>query len=254
MRGVENRALMDAVFRPGDVPGDILVAVSVRGTAPPQTPTPTALLARRFAEALGYRDLPIVRATQVHGSRVVVVTEAPKPGEVVDAGECDALVTSLPGVGLVVQTADCVPVILAAANAVGVVHAGWRGAAAGVARVAAEAFLALTRDVDSARAWLGPAIGPCCYEVGEEVAENFAPAHRRPGAGEKPHLDLPSAVRSQLEAAGIRRERIMQPNGCTFCGGDRFASYRRDGTTAGRMIALVARFDLRTESPPGAPS
>ena len=167
--------MMDAVFRPADVPDHFLVAVSARGIAPPETASPTAFLARRFADSLGYPQMPIVRASQVHGSRVIVVSEAPAANAVVDAGECDALVTSLPGVALAVQTADCVPVILAAADAVGVVHAGWRGAAAGVAREAAHAFLALTRDPDSVRAWLGPAIGPCCYEVGPEVAGRFAP-------------------------------------------------------------------------------
>ena len=241
MRGVENGSLTRSLFRPADVADGLVVAVSERGTAPPHTASPTAFLARRFADSLGYPDLPIVRATQVHGPRVVVVSEAPPPGAVVDAGECDALVTRLAGVGIVVQTADCVPVILVASDAVGVVHAGWRGAAAGVARAAAEAFLALTRDPDSARAWMGPAIGPCCYEVGPEVADRFAPEILRPADAGKFRLDLPSAVRVDLAASGIRPDRIMQPNGCTMCGGERYASYRRDRERAGRMIALVAR-------------
>ena len=249
MRSVENPALMDAVFRPEDVPGDVLVAVSVRGTAPPQTSSPTAFLARQFADSLGYPGLPIVRATQVHGSRVVVVARAPAPREVADAGECDALVTALPGVGLAVQTADCVPVILLAPDAVGIVHAGWRGAAAGVARTAVEAFLSQTGDRDSVRTWLGPAIGPCCYEVGPEVAGRFAPRFARPSNGDRFLLDLPAAVRQQLEEAGIPPERIMQPPGCTMCGGERYASYRRDGERAGRMIALVARLDPASDLP-----
>ncbi len=186
----------------------------------------------------------------MHGSLVVVVTEAPKPGEVVDAGECDALVTSLPGVGLVVQTADCVPVILAAADAIGVVHAGWRGAAAGVSRAAAEVFLALTRDPDSVRAWLGPAVGPCCYEVGSEVATRFPEAFVRASTGDRSILDLPGVVQRQLEDAGVRRENIMQPTGCTMCGGEHYASFRRDGTRAGRMIALVARSLPRADPSP----
>lgn len=246
---MENPSLMDAVLRPEDVPGNVLVAVSERGTAPRETPSPTAVLARQFADSLGYPGLPIVRATQVHGSRVVVVSEAPPPREVVDAGECDALVTPLAGVALVVQTADCVPVILAAPDAVGVVHAGWRGAAAGVARTAVEAFLSRTRDRDSVRAWMGPAIGPCCYEVGPEVASRFAPRLSRPSNGDRFLLDLPAAVRHELEEAGIRPDRIMQPPGCTMCGGDRYASYRRDGERAGRMIALVARLNPGSDLP-----
>jgi purine-nucleoside/S-methyl-5'-thioadenosine phosphorylase / adenosine deaminase len=230
---------MEAVYRPGDVPDGALVAVSERGVAPP--PSPTEILARRFADALGYPGLPIVRGTQVHGARVVVVSEAPPPSAVADAGECDALVTALPGVGLAVQTADCVPLLLAAPEAVAAVHAGWRGAVAGVAARAVEVFLAMIPNRAAARAWIGPAIGPCCYEVGPEVAERFAPKHSRPRAGGKFSLDLPAAIRAQIEAAGFPPEGIMQPNGCTMCGGERFASYRRDGTHAGRMIALVAR-------------
>ena len=241
MRGMENRTLTAAVFRPADVPDRFLVAVSARGTAPPGTPSPTAFLARRFADSLGYPKLPIVRATQVHGSRVVVVSETPARRGVVDAGECDEVVTALPGVGLAVQTADCVPVLLAADEAVAAVHAGWRGASAGVAGRAAEAFLALVSRRDSARAWIGPAIGPCCYEVGPEVAGRFAPRFSRPSSGDRFLLDLPGVVRRQLEEAGIRPESIMEPGGCTMCGGERYASYRRDGEKAGRMIALIAR-------------
>src|SRR5438309_5371697 len=131
MRTVENRSLTETVFRPDDAPENVVVAVSARG-APEGTSSPTALLARRYAASLGYPDLPLVRATQVHGVRAVVITEAPEPGDVVDAGECDAIVTALSGVGLVVQTADCVPILLATEDAIGAVHAGWRGASAGV--------------------------------------------------------------------------------------------------------------------------
>jgi copper oxidase (laccase) domain-containing protein len=138
-------------------------------------------------------------------------------------------------------------VILAAPDAIGIVHAGWRGAAAGVARTAVEAFLSRTRDRDSVRAWMGPAIGPCCYEVGPEVASRFAPRFSRPSKGDRFLLDLPAAVRHELEEARIRPDRIMQPGGCTSCGGERYASYRRDGLNAGRMIALVARLDVGSD-------
>jgi YfiH family protein len=243
MRSMENRLVTEAIFRAEDAPENLVVAVSTRGAAPEESPSPTAFLARRFARSIGHPDLPLVRATQVHGSRVVVVTEAPAPGEVADAGECDAIVTRLSGVGLVVQTADCVPILLAADDAIGAVHAGWRGASAGVALRAVKAFLALVAKRETVRAWLGPAIGPCCYEVGPEVAGRFPPRFSRLSNGDRFLFDLPGYVRWQLEEAGIRPERIMQPPGCTLCGGERYASYRRDGAKAGRMIALIARFD-----------
>jgi YfiH family protein len=243
MRTEENRLLTKTVFRPDDAPENVVVAVSARGAAPEGTPSPTVLLARRFAASLGYPDLPLVRATQVHGVRAVVVTEAPQPGDIVDAGECDAIVTALSEVGLVVQTADCVPLLLAAEDAIGAVHAGWRGASAGVVPSAVKAFLRIVAKRETVRAWIGPAIGPCCYEVGPEVAGRFPPKFTRPSNGDRFLFDLPGYIRRQLEEAGISPERIMRPGGCTFCGGPKFASYRRDREKAGRMIALVARFE-----------
>lgn len=231
------------VYQPTDLPAGVLVAVSERGSAPPETPAPTEYLARRFAAEIGVPELPIVRATQVHGDRVVVVRTSPGTGETVDAGSCDAILTPLSGVGLVVQTADCVPVLLAGDGAVGAVHAGWRGAAAGVVGAAAEAFLGLTNDRRTARAWLGPSIGACCYEVGSEVATRFPEgfAHGTPNGTFR--LDLAAVVRRQLGGAGIPAENISTHAGCTLCGGRRYASFRRDRENAGRMIALVARIE-----------
>jgi YfiH family protein len=242
---VENAQVLKAVFVAIDRPDGVIAAVSERGAAPPFTPSPTAVLARRFADSLGYPELPIVRATQVHGSRVIVVSETPAAREVVDAGECDALVTALPGVGLAVQTADCVPVLLAAEEAVAAVHAGWRGAATNVAGRAVAAFLALVSNRDGARAWIGPSIGPCCYEVGAEVAERFPGAFARTSTGDRFLLDLPRLVRWQLERVGMRPENVTADSSCTKCGGARFASYRRDRDKAGRMIALIARLETR---------
>ena len=121
--------------------------------------------------------------------------------------------------------------------AVAVLHAGWKGLLAGIVAAGAQALGSGT-----VRAAVGPAIGPCCYEVGSEVAERFAGAFVTKAGDRRSRLDLRAVVRSQLEAAGIRRDNIMQPCGCTMCGGERFASFRRDGARAGRMIALVARF------------
>lgn len=242
---MENVDVGNAVFLAEDAPEGALAAVSERGSAPAGTASPTGFLARRFADSLGHRELPIVRATQVHGSRVVVVEEVPAAGEVVDAGECDALVTRLAGVGLVVQTADCVPVLLTAPDVVGAVHTGWRGAAANVAGAAAETLLLLTEDPKAARAWLGPSIGACCYEVGGEVASRFPAEFARPDRDGKQRLDLSAVVRAQLEVAGIAPDRIAAHRSCTMCGGERFASWRRDRENAGRMIALVARIPVQ---------
>ncbi len=237
---VEEESAGGWVFRPADPPAGLLLAFSGRGAAPKEA-SPTAFLARGFARLLGADGLPIVRATQVHGDRAVIVREAPGRNEARDAGECDVLATDLPGVGLAVQTADCVPILLAGARSIAAVHAGWRGSAANAAAAGVAALARLGETASRLRAFLGPAIGACCYEVGGEVAAQFAGEFLRRSCEGRFRLDLAAVNRAQLEAAGIPRANIAAHPACTRCGGDRFASYRRDGAAAGRMIALIAR-------------
>ncbi|HET9794983.1 MAG TPA: polyphenol oxidase family protein [Thermoanaerobaculia bacterium] len=222
--------------------GETIAAFSRRGEAPPETPSATAHLARRLAAALGRPALPIARATQVHGKGVLAVREPIPAGETRLVGEGDVLVTTRSDVALVVQTADCVPILLQASAGVAAIHAGWRGTAV---RAAAEGVRALARECGEApsafRAVLGPAIGACCYEVGGEVAATFAGAFVRRECGGKFRLDLKSANRAQLEEEGILPGRIEVLPFCTHCGGAELASFRRDGPGAGRMIGLVAR-------------
>jgi YfiH family protein len=233
------------VFRPGETPPGLLVAFSGRGSAPAGEPSPTAYLARRFAAALGRPELPIVRATQVHGDHAATVREVPPPGGVADAGRCDVLVTVREGVALAVQTADCVPIALAGRRAVGAVHAGWRGSAKDVAGAAVRALAGLGEEPGELRAWMGPSIGRCCYEVGGEVASQFPGDFRQASRDGRFRLDLTAINRAQLEESGVRREHISIHPACTLCAGEKFASYRRDGVKAGRMIGLVARLDVK---------
>jgi YfiH family protein len=219
-----------------------LAAFSERGSAPPDAPSATAHLARRFAGELGVPELPIARADQIHGAGVIEPTMTIAPGETRCVGRADILVSRATGLGLVVQTADCVPILLLAPGAIAAVHAGWRGTAH---RAAAAGVRALRERFGSEpagiRAVLGPSIGSCCYEVGGEVASAFAGEFLRRSCGGRYYLDLRAANRSHLEAEGVPPENIAVRPECTMCGGDRFASYRRDGAEAGRMIALVAR-------------
>jgi YfiH family protein len=237
---IEEQRAETILFRPVSLPRRVVLAVSARGATLDGDPSPTATLARRLARALGLGEIPIVRATQVHGTAARRVREAPPAGTVLDAGPCDILATTLPGIALVVQTADCVPVILAGPNAVGVAHAGWRGAAANAAGAAVEEMSRAGAPLSSLRAWLGPSIGPCCYEIGGEVAAQFAGDFARRSCNGRYTLDLRAVNRSQLGAAGIPAANISVHPACTRCGGDQFASYRRDGAAAGRMITLVA--------------
>ena len=156
---------------------------------------------------------------QVHSPAALEV-RAPGP-----AGEGDALVTREPGLALSVVTADCVPVMLAAGEWVAAVHAGWRGIVAGVVPTTVERLRAGgAGDPAVWTAWIGPAIGGCCYEVGPEVAERVAVASTLdavlawPGKA-KPHLDLARAVATQLAAAGVSDVRPLVS--CTQCDRDR---------------------------------
>lgn len=219
----------------------MIVAFSGRGEAPADAPSATAFLARRFADTVAGGRIPVVRATQVHGRRAVTVREASPPASVTDAGPCDVLATDVAGVALAVQTADCVAILLSGRTAVAAAHAGWRGTVDNAAASAVDALRQLGEDPADVRAWLGPAIGACCYEVGPEVAARFAKEFLRTGPTGRTHLDLPAANRAQLAAAGVLAGSVQTHPACTRCGGSAFASYRRDGAGAGRMIGLVLR-------------
>jgi YfiH family protein len=176
-------------------------------------------------------------ARQVHSAKVLRA----RPG---DCGEGDALVSrgadSSDAVALSVVTADCVPVLLAGPAAIAAAHAGWRGIAAGVVGAT---VAAMAEDPASLLAWIGPAIGPCCYETGPDVAAQVAaasdPAIVTAGPNGRPHLDLRLAVRRQLQAAGVSRiEALML---CTRCEAGILHSYRREGKAAGRNHAFIWR-------------
>jgi YfiH family protein len=191
---------------------------------------------RRVASALHDRGrLFLMR--QIHGARVV---EAPWEG----TPEADGSTAARPGLLLGIETADCLPVLLVdpVRRAVSAAHAGWRGTAAGVAGKAALALVAAgSRPADLVAA-LGPSIGPCCYEVGDEVRDAFGPEAEtffRPGPRGRPHLDVRAANVRQLVAAGLRGDRIHHVPDCTVCRPDLYHSYRRDGPGGGRMISFV---------------
>jgi YfiH family protein len=167
---------------------------------------------------------------QVHGARV----HPARPGA---CGEGDALRVESKGVAAVIATADCVPLLIATAQTALAVHAGWRGLVAGVVGAA----LAACGDLASATAWIGPAIGPCCYEVGDEVAASVAAASapavvRQRGVG-RPHVDLAAAASVQLHAAGVAR--VVHLELCTRCQPDQLWSHRRDRDGAGRNLAAI---------------
>lgn len=175
---------------------------------------------------------------QVHGVRVFRVA-----GDLVEEPEADAAVTDVPGTVLAVLTADCLPVVFAAADGseVAVAHAGWRGLAGGVLEATVAAMHSTPEDVV---AWLGPAAGPGAYEVGAEVRDAFVAGDpdaaaafiaTRPGHW---RVDLYALARRRMVAAGLDGHTIHGGGLCTISDPARFYSHRRDQRT-GRMATLV---------------
>ncbi len=171
----------------------------------------------RIAAALGAGSL--VSCYQVHSPRVVEVSEpwAERP-------EADAMVTRAPDIGLCILTADCVPVLLADADArvAGASHAGWKGALAGVLEATIDAMERLGARRDQIRAAIGPAIGPESYEVGPELMAAFTaadPGHSAfftGGQGDRLHFDLPAYCAQALERAGLAGPAVLRRDTCAL--------------------------------------
>jgi hypothetical protein len=158
----------------------------------------------------------LAQGYQVHGTTIAVDAD--------ERVEADGQVVTRRGVAAIVLTADCLPVALAGPDAIGVVHAGWRGLAAGVL----EAGVAATGAVAAA---IGPGIGPCCYEVGDDVRAVFGTSERT--------LDLKTVARERLRAAGVAE--VHDCGLCTACDAERFFSHRRDRGVTGRQAGLAWR-------------
>jgi polyphenol oxidase len=222
----------------------------------------------KFLAAVGAGKMPLVTLRQFHSD---VVHLAAEPAA--EAPNADALITNVPGLLLGVQTADCVPILLADTKrrVVAAIHAGWRGT---LARIAVKTLGRMRMEfgtrVSDVVAALGPAIGGGCYEVGAEVAQAFAmqfpPAadwfdgpFEQLAHGEEPlwlpwltmmppghvpppprvQLDLRAANRWQLVDAGVPEKQIDVSDLCTACRTDLLFSYRREGAKTGRLMAVI---------------
>jgi len=172
----------------------------------------------------------VVRLGQVHGNHVVDVTD---PGSI---PATDGARTRSPDVVLTIRTADCVPAVLAHPDGVALVHAGWRGLAAGILEESLSGF----PDAAAVRVVLGPAIGVCCYEVGPEVAAQFPAEALRPGPRERPHLDLFHAATLRLVERGVPRRSIVTAPFCTRCHQHLLASARGSQGGPERIIAFAS--------------
>lgn len=201
---------------------------------------------RAIAQHLGFAESAFLIPRQVHGSAISIVNhssprQAP-PADTFHLLPSDALLTTSSDLCLMVLTADCVPILLCdpTTNCIGVVHAGWRGTAASIARIAISSMVdTFHSNPSDILVGLGPCIGPCCFEVGPDVASQlgheFLAPHSTPS-----HLfiDLRAANVSQLLASGIPLHNIEVADICTSC--STFPSHRRD-KAASRLGTAILR-------------
>jgi YfiH family protein len=190
--------------------------------------------------ALGLSDADIITANQVHGDTILKVSS----GTGKRAGVGDGLMTDVSNLLLGIMAADCVPVLFLepGRRVAAAVHAGWRGTAAGIAANAVKRMTEEYRiDPSGLHVAMGPSIGPCCYEVGRDVAkqieadwgEALRGAWRPDGA--KGFLDLKAMNEAQLVSVGVPRSHIVSIGPCTACNVEEFFSYRKEGKTGSQL-------------------
>lgn len=199
---------------------------------------------RRLANSIERDPHGVVMGRQVHGTDVRRHERSQEPRVYADVAkspnEVDAQVTSNPGLTPLVMVADCLPVAMVGSGGVAMAHCGWRGLAAGMVAEAAGA-------VEAEAAAIGPGIGPCCYEVGEEVLAAFEDVD---GVARGRMLDLTAVATALLERVGVRA--IESSGLCTSCNGELFYSHRRDGERTGRQAGLIWMESVRGGSAGGA--
>ena len=189
----------------------------------------------------------LLSVKQVHGTDALVVDRSLSSDDRFHGG-WDALVTDQPGVMVAVRTADCVPVLVhdPQRRVVAAIHAGWRGAVAGIV----PKTIGLMRSrfgSDSAQMHvsIGPSAGVCCYEVDEPVLKELRNEFRncekvvKNNRNGKAHLDLKSLIREQIQETGVNAGAITCVNLCTICHNDLFFSYRREGKVIGTMVSAI---------------
>ncbi len=200
------------------------------------------------ALAAGGQRPRLIVPSQVHGANIVDVNDA--AGFEVASAEAvqgaDGIIVRCDDVAALLNFADCLPTILVAPDgSFAVVHAGWRGAVAHIARKAAELLIPEPSARAGVNAYIGPHIRSECFEVGEEVAERFAHEFGSAALADASHVSLCGAVRRDLQDAGLKAERIADAEVCTVCSSDKYYSYRASNGTCGRNAAVAVRMGTR---------
>jgi YfiH family protein len=192
------------------------------------------------------KNLHFIVANQTHSSNIEIINIEKTRGwnSLNDAIEnCDALICNTNGIMLCILTADCVPILLydSVRGVIGAVHAGWRGTKENIVQKTIlkmkEEFGSDCRDII---AGIAPSIGSCCYEVGEEVAQEFFYIPKALNKKKDRYmLDLPYINLHQLLNSGVKKENIKMSGICTACHTDRFFSYRKENGCNGRFMSII---------------
>jgi len=201
---------------------------------------------QRFCDSLSIRLSSLVLSQQIHGDKIAVIDDSLAGRGSHDHEDAlsgtDSMITNSRSVALAVMTADCVPVLIVdpARKAIGIAHAGWRGT---LGMIAAKTVHKMrdtfgTEPADCIVA-LGPSIGPCCYEVGEDLVSRFQQRFGPKVCIDGNRLDLKWAVETQLIGAGVKQRSISSGKFCTACNVDLFYSYRAEGGRTGRMMSVI---------------
>ena len=198
---------------------------------------------QKLADRLGYDLDRLVHMRQIHSD--IIITIDPTLHNFDNPPECDALITNIPGIPLMVMTADCTPVLIfdPIQKVIAAAHAGRAGALKGIiTKTIQKMGTAFGSRIDDILVVLGPSIGNCCYEVGEEIAEEVADL----GYGfaiqnRKGHhfLDVNAILHHQLQQLGVNEEHIEDENICNACHNDTYFSYRADRQVTGRFSGII---------------
>lgn len=197
-----------------------------------------------LSKILNLPDERIYRAKQVHGKDVIVIDK--QDNKTIGSKEVDGLVTNIKGVALCTYHADCVPIYFydKEKNVIGMAHAGWKGTLKNIAEAIIDNMLKYyNSNINNIVAAIGPSIGACCYEIGEDVEKLFKERYNKPEIlikkDGKIYLDLWKANIINLENAGIKDDNIYKSSFCTACNLDTLYSYRKEKGTKNRMIAAI---------------
>ncbi|PIQ86538.1 MAG: hypothetical protein COV74_04430 [Candidatus Omnitrophica bacterium CG11_big_fil_rev_8_21_14_0_20_45_26] len=193
----------------------------------------------RLLSGLGLPGALLVRFQQVHGCEVKNISERPHPNQI-SHEKADGSMTSLPRLALGILTADCAPVFFLhpRSRTIGIAHAGWRGARAGIMEVMLKKYVHHFKiPVAEIEVLIGPCIRQAHYEVGQEF-ESFFGGHVARKDGQY-FFDLPGWIAGELARLGVRRGQILDCGLCTYEQSDRFYSHRREGAAAGRMLSFI---------------